>query len=59
MEFRILAPRFLYGLLDHTELLHDLASISIMISALHLSSLPFDLMSMNHITSEKIARVSN
>lgn len=46
-------------LLDYTELPHDLPCISILSSAMHLSFLPFDLMGVNHSTSEKSARVSN
>lgn len=46
-------------LLDPTELPHDRPCISIPSSAMHLSFLPFDLMSVNHITSEKSAKVSN
>lgn len=47
--------------LAHTELDlgYDLGFVGTMISAMHLSCLPLDLMSMNHITSEKSARVNN
>jgi hypothetical protein len=43
----------------HRAYASDLGFISIMISAIFLSSLTFDLMSTSHITSEKSARVSN